>query len=128
MILTVSSILFQRFPMALSLIEYKTSNSLISKHKGKVPIICRIVVLIKRMKRINVTRISDDPLVKEFSPIFITDSNVVYLLVNPIRLKKLSFNKPTHDLDAKVLFKIISFCHPTLKALILWASATCSDW
>lgn len=128
MILTVSSILFQRFPMALNLIEYKTSNSLISKHKGKVPIICRIVVLIKRMKRINVTRISDDPLVKEFSPIFITDSNVVYLLVNPIRLKKLSFNKPTHDLDAKVLFKIISFCHPTLKALILWASATCSDW
>ena len=105
MILAVSSILFQRFPMALNLIECKISNSLISKNKGKVPIICRIFVLIKCMKRINVTRISHDPLVKEFSPIFITDSNVVYLLVNPIRLKKLSFNKPTHDLDAKVLLR-----------------------
>ena len=58
--------------MALNIIEYKISKPPMSKHKRKVPIICRIFFLIKYMKRINVrpvTRIFQNPLVKEFLPI-----------------------------------------------------------
>ena len=70
---------------------------------------------IKRMERINVTRIFHGPLMKEFSPIFVKfdDSNIVFFLVNPVRSQILSFNKPTHDLHAKVLF-VQQYCSTKL--------------